>query len=269
MTTLYIPANLYEKMMVWVDYADGEVCGIGRVEAEKNNFCLKDVWLLEQKVGPAEAEFSAEGLAKLLVELAEAGDDLHGLYFWWHSHVNMTAKFSSIDDKTMAEWQGPYVLAYVINKKQESSCMLYSREPIPITLKVDTQIIWTHSADREALIKEFDEKVTEVATPTITRRPGYAPTFDKAKGGSSKKSYYFEDDEDTEGALCDWCGCRCKPEEKDKCSFILKLRAGQPDEAVEDMLEEADMDAWYDIMGTYDSDDDKEFERFRQQYVTG
>jgi hypothetical protein len=190
----------------------------------------------------------------------------------------MTAKFSSIDDETMSEWQGPYVLAFVVNKRQESSCILYNKEPVPVTLEVPTKIIWDSAVNKAALIKEFDEKVTEVATPTILQFPGYGnyhntgyseyynAGYKKSKQQDvpnylhPKKSFYFEDDEDTEESLCDWCGCKCTPDEKNNCMFILKLRAGHVDEAVEDMLHDTT-----EAM----SDEEKEFEKFRQEYITG
>ncbi len=249
MTKLYVPSSLCEKMMTWVNVAKGEVCGIGRVSVEKGDFYLQDVWLLEQTASPAEAEFSAEGLAELLVELAESGDDLKGLYFWWHSHVNMTASFSGIDYQTMSEWQGPYVLAFVINKSMEQECILYVKDPIPTKTVVETCIQWGVGENREELEKEFKEKVTEKVT-TVVRYLPTKYTGNRGNNGKTKDRYHYggyndyygydydyydiqaetskynldADELDDVTTVCIFCPKFCDDKEFENCFYILEAK---------------------------------------------
>lgn len=267
MHELLIPPLVFEKLVVWVSKAEGEVSGIGKICVTKtHDFLLEDVWLLEQEATHADCEFSAESVAKFLIDYVDKGHKVEGLYFWWHSHGNMHTFWSGTDRATMKDWPGDYVLAFVMNKKLEQKCLLYNKNPVPMEQEITPKILWGEPVNKEALEQEFTEKVKELATPIIVSKYPEMPTgynwaqtygqqrsnFDKTnkksstqKTNSPVKYGYFDEDEDgyiyiadDEDELCRFCGALCSISQRNQCVFIQQLRDGDFDGAIKGVTED-------------------------------
>ena len=162
---------VHKKVMHWVNKADGEVSGFGKVIFENGSFRIVEAYLVEQENGSATTDISAEGLAKLMTDTIR---DKGYLNWWWHSHVNFGVFWSGQDKETIKELgeQG-MCLATVFNKKDESRTAYYQAATkdgfLPrltidnIPLKIDYEV---DTSEVEKWDKAFDEKC-KTKSPTI------------------------------------------------------------------------------------------------------
>lgn len=80
--------------------ADSEISGIGRVrENQDNTFSISEIVIPNQTCTGGHTEFLGEEMTSLLDRLVQEGKDPSEFNFWWHSHVEGVAWFSSIDDE--------------------------------------------------------------------------------------------------------------------------------------------------------------------------
>jgi hypothetical protein len=172
-TTLWLPPDILSEIMFYVTSLDSEVGGLGLLEIDKNNnICVEEIYLLEQTVHGAKCELSSTGISNFYEELiAEGrGDDISKINFWWHSHNDMGAFFSTTDDTTMKEWPGQYQVALVINNKGEMKGRLMSRVPALMIMDVDIMVDWLYVTQCDEWKKNIAEKVTKEVIPTYQPR---------------------------------------------------------------------------------------------------
>jgi proteasome lid subunit RPN8/RPN11 len=170
-TVLWLSSEIYKELLYYARSVDAEVGGLGYLtfDTKNNDITVEELYLLEQEVNNSECELSAVGISKLYEELIAAGEDdkLGGINFWWHSHKDIGAFFSTTDDTTMKEWTGPYIVALVINRKGEMKSSLLTRTPIMIVGEIDVKIDWSLSEQKADILDEvIAEKVT-IKQPTI------------------------------------------------------------------------------------------------------
>lgn len=119
MYSVNLSAKANDKIKFWVDKAKGEVGGMGIVEYdhEKKEAHVVDAFLIDQTVGGAHTDLSAEGMAKLMFETRMMKGVLS---FWWHSHASMDVFWSSQDRETILKLgANGWIFASVFNKKDE------------------------------------------------------------------------------------------------------------------------------------------------------
>jgi hypothetical protein len=124
MYNINITAKANDKIQFWVNRAIGEVggMGIGTYDAATKSFTVTDAFLIEQTVGGAHTDLTAEGMGKLMFQTARMEGDL---CFWWHSHSNMPVFWSGTDQETILKLgANGFIFASVFNKKDEvrSAC---------------------------------------------------------------------------------------------------------------------------------------------------
>jgi hypothetical protein len=168
-----------------------EISGMGTILLTANgDYRLEQLFLIEQEVSSAATDINAQALSKCLYE---ARNCLGQLSFWWHSHVNMTALFSSQDKLTIQEHaRNGYMLGMVINKRGEYQIGLGLSQPkLYIDSGIELEIVENISPDLTAkLDKEFLEKVKEKTYATFT---GYeSPHY----GKSNVWGENYDDDEE-------------------------------------------------------------------------
>ncbi len=118
-----IDFKVYQKIMHWVNKAQGEVSGLGKVIIDKGDYRVVDAILVEQQNTGASTELEPASVAKAMYEMRETPGHLN---FWWHSHVNMAVFWSGTDIDTIREiGQHGFVVATVFNKKNETRSALY------------------------------------------------------------------------------------------------------------------------------------------------
>lgn len=176
----------YHKIMFWMERAaPDEVSGFGTVEVIHGEtpadtvLFVRDVYLLPQKNTASSSDIDPEGLAKLEYEVyrkaqADGEETVHGLRWWWHSHVNMDAFWSSTDRRALDQLsKDGWMAATVFNlKEEERTCFISQGGDIPLMLD---ELEFSVIADlpdhmKEEWAKEFDEKV-ERRSPPVSRDP--------------------------------------------------------------------------------------------------
>ena len=112
---LIIPDDIYQQVMYWVNRADFEVSGLGKVVREdKDTFRVVSAHLLKQEGSAAETDLDAGAIAKLMYDTRNEEGELK---WWFHSHVKMNCFWSAQDMKTIKELGGQgWILATVFNQ---------------------------------------------------------------------------------------------------------------------------------------------------------
>lgn len=131
---IYITTAAKEKLEFYIDIAPDEISGFGTVKKEEDKFVIEDVFIFPQESSSAATEISGEQLGLGLLQLVEDGVAPENVRLWWHSHVRMSASFSSIDDDTMdktfstADW----FISVVGNKHGEFCARLDIHSPFHV-----------------------------------------------------------------------------------------------------------------------------------------
>jgi len=126
---LYIEPKAYEKMSYYVQLADGEISGFGKIKHvpdpakskwfNEEKFILEDVEIFEQSCSGGGTTLQEEQLSKFIVKMAKAGQEPHDWRLWWHSHCDFGVFWSAIDEmaiKGLTEVEGADLLSVCINK---------------------------------------------------------------------------------------------------------------------------------------------------------
>lgn len=200
-----IPDMVFQKIMHWVDKADFEVSGFGKIVRRKDGeFEVVSAYLLKQEGSAAETELDDTALGKLMYDTR---NDAGELRWWWHSHVNMGVFWSGQDRKTITELgeQG-WIVATVFNKKAEmrsALCFRTDSEFGTSTQLVDeltTEVPRYLDADMVAQWdKEFTDNVVQVDWTTKLYNPTYKSVYGEhlsplALGDSDTPALSVEDD---------------------------------------------------------------------------
>lgn len=185
-TTLWIPPHIYAQLMFYAFAVDAEVGGYGTVffDEKENDITVGELFLVKQEVHQTECNLTAEGTGELYQELIDKGEasKLDDLAFWWHSHKNMQASFSTIDDDLMRNWTGNYLVSLVINRDGNMSAQLMSKTPLLVVGDIDVEVNWFDIPEYEDWMKEVKEKVVKTV---------YAPK----KAEQKNPQYNWKDEE--------------------------------------------------------------------------
>lgn len=171
----------YHKIMHWVQKADGEISGLGKIEPQEDGtFRVTNVMLLPQKNTGASTELDGPAVAKAMYELKDVPGHLN---YWWHSHVNMPAFWSKTDTDTMKEFadaggNGGWCVATVFNKKRETKSAFCMAAPFqtPIRVLIDDIPMDVTAFLNPEVFKTWDaeyEKNCKKAPPVVTNNIGY------------------------------------------------------------------------------------------------
>jgi hypothetical protein len=186
----------HKKINHWVNKADFEVSGLGKVVHDPVTDTLRvdDVYLLKQEGTGSHTELEPAAVAKLMYTTREVPGHLS---YWWHSHVNMACFWSGQDKETIFELGGQGLcVATVFNKKGEHrSAVCYKADGMlgqrsPWWDEVETMFETSAPPPPAEWDEEFTTNVIEKKyTPTVVspsvrsldedawaRRRGYSAT---------------------------------------------------------------------------------------------
>lgn len=182
-TTLWIPPNIYSQLMFYAFAVDAEVGGFGTVffDEKENDITVGELFLVKQEVHQTECNLKAEGTAALYQELIDKGEPekINDIAFWWHSHKNMQASFSSIDDDLMRNWTAEYLVSLVINRDGKMSAQLMTKTPLLVVGDIDVEVNWFDIPEYDDWMQEVKEKVTKaipapkMVASTQSKNPQY------------------------------------------------------------------------------------------------
>lgn len=199
---LIIPLATYRKIMAYTTLCDLEISGFAEVEyvEARNAFVAGEVYLLNQEVSGSATHMDEETVSAFNLERIKAGaTQLPRL--WWHSHVDMEAFFSAIDEDTLKDLQNDsFIIALVVNKRKAMKAKTYvynetsskvmgiqfnsieqmEIDPLSVSIEFDYERI------PDSLRKEVEEKVTErVYTPQLP----YSIPHAQHGGGGKKREH--------------------------------------------------------------------------------
>lgn len=201
-----ICAEVYEKVMHWIQKAKGEVSGLGKIEMVNGVFRVTSACLIQQKNTGASTEMTAEAIGKAMFELK---DEPGHLNWWWHSHVDFSVFWSGTDMDTIHELgKHGWFLSTVLNKAEDKKTAYYQKGnnflPQMFVDDVPTSIVYMPTEDQvEEWDKEFDDKVEEV---TYTYDASKFPSRSNIRGfswdeeeGDFRGNDFLDDPLDYEG----------------------------------------------------------------------
>lgn len=157
---------VYQKVMYWVNKADFEVSGFGKVvQKGPLDFEVVDAYLIKQVGSAAETDIDQTALAALAYHTKDEPGELR---WWWHSHVQMPVFWSGTDTKTIKDLgSNGWIIATVFNQKSEHrSALCYRTES---QFGVATQLIDEIELEVESfldaeLTKKWDDEFTSKVT---------------------------------------------------------------------------------------------------------
>jgi hypothetical protein len=145
--TFFVPVDIWGQMVAYARTAKPfEVQGWGHIKyVSPTELWLEEVFILQQTVGAAEATADIAALSQYLEDMVRQ-NKAQPVQFQWHSHVNMSAKFSSIDTGTMdTAYQNGWILSLVLNVREEFELRLDQYTPfrvanIPVRLQLVSRV---------------------------------------------------------------------------------------------------------------------------------
>lgn len=132
-----ITPNAKAKLDAYIGICKKEISGLGIVSKQPNwKFLIEDILLFNQEVTSGTTDLDEETLHQFLTEAAEQNLDPSVLKLWWHSHVDGSVFWSSIDTGTInkALLGDDWMLSIVGNKKGEYKCRLDTYDPVRVAL---------------------------------------------------------------------------------------------------------------------------------------
>jgi hypothetical protein len=181
--TLFIPYMVWMDLDFIVQEVKNEVGGLGDIRVlPSGDFFLEEIFLFRQTVHGAECELSGEAIVETMEERDIAGKDISKMSCWWHSHDNGGVFFSGTDQDTIWNlWPGTWMVAFVTNKKQEFSAILYNKMPVPHVVELNVSI-YHERANIETWKAEIAEKITEQVVVVPPFQGQYNPYWHRENG---------------------------------------------------------------------------------------
>lgn len=177
-----IPSKIYDQIQFFVDKSTIECSGLGKVVVTPEGYTVTEITLLEQENTATHTEINASAVTKAMYNLRNSPG---GVYFWWHSHVNMDVFWSGTDVATIEEiGANGLCVAVVFNKKREKrgAVWLKGHDLAPnlyfsdVTVEINYNTV--DEVTKAAWAKEFEEKCKPRAStyyPTLV--PGAQVNF--------------------------------------------------------------------------------------------
>lgn len=196
------------KMITYAHLAGNlEISGYGRIE----NGTVTDVRLTKQEVESARVNATAESQIEFIRSLPK--EELGQWTLDWHSHVDMSAFSSNIDDNNYKErWENNGNRQFpilIINKRQEyhAECYIspYRRTPIKIKIKKENFSKDNYLSMYDECVKDVEENVTQKTYTYTSYKWGdsWEDTTKKKEAPSKKKKKEII----INGEECESCGC--------------------------------------------------------------
>ncbi len=174
---LLLAPAVSQRLAHWADIASGEFSCLGLADQTAAGFEISEVFLLKQSCSSAETELDQAAVAAMLAELDSAGIDVGRVRAWIHSHADFNVFWSATDVRTIeALATGDWLASLVVNKAGARLARLDVTFPVRATFdEIPVEVVSRDLGLREECERQFRERVTEVAMPTLigaVGRPG-------------------------------------------------------------------------------------------------
>jgi proteasome lid subunit RPN8/RPN11 len=170
-----LEASAWEKIIAYAKAASpNEVIGMAHAKSENGKVVVYDPFILKQTVSRGECEIDKGELAKFIGEHPE----IDKVLCVWHSHVDMSAFFSTCDRGTsetlaalgkLLQGEGAWFVSIVVNVKEDYECKIDMFKPIALTLQGEVLI----RRDNEDLRKQVEAEVKEKCSDSRPTWTGY------------------------------------------------------------------------------------------------
>jgi proteasome lid subunit RPN8/RPN11 len=159
---VYVPERDWNRLLAYCRAAKpNEVIGLAHAEIVDGEIVVSSPVIVEQDVTGATCEFDK----KKFVEFIGAYPAIEKVKCVWHSHVDMTARFSSCDRDTsntlallgsMVRSGASWWVSIVANCKGEYQCVIDMYKPFEMTVEAE---VMTMSETFDDITKEVKEKL--------------------------------------------------------------------------------------------------------------
>ncbi len=131
---ILITPRAFQKLRLYIELCPMEIGGLGEVERDGSNLVITDLFILPQKISPAETELDSAAIFEILQSCLAEGRNPASLCLWWHSHADLDVEWSTTDERTIENFAGDFMLSLVGNKAGDFACRLDIRDPTPRVL---------------------------------------------------------------------------------------------------------------------------------------
>ncbi len=160
---LVLPLDSYQKIMAYTMAVDTEITQFADITlSPTGEIRMGKVYLLKQQAGAADVEMDEEDVSSFMLECIDKGMTQLPRC-WIHSHVNMQAFFSGTDVNTYTNTldNGEWMVALVVNKRQEMKAVFQQFKPIKYTWEIPVEIEYALPEIPANIQREVDRKVKE------------------------------------------------------------------------------------------------------------
>lgn len=179
--------KVYDNIFGWCKAASPIECsGMGLIERDGSVFRVTEAFLPEQRGTPVSTVITPNGRDSMIRDLAKRKVSGKTLKFWWHTHPDFNAYFSSTDVENIERlvgWNGDYMLSMVVNKMGEYNCRLDVMNPIRLAVEhlpvvvdyPEAQGTRQHQRDVEKMVTEVSltQRVVSSLVPAFGKDGGY------------------------------------------------------------------------------------------------
>jgi hypothetical protein len=182
---LHIPAESWKRIMDYTTACEVEINGFADVTYNRENkqLVVGQVYpLIKQKADGAEVEIAEEDMDEFMRGLMEQGiTQMPRLQ--WHSHVYMTAFFSSVDQELIDSFDNEsFMVALVVNKRGEAKATLKICRPIPVQID-----------NIEVVIGQGSQTIDAAIIAEVKAQVSQAKAWNFKKGKKKNKDDYYYD----------------------------------------------------------------------------
>src|SRR3989304_2689761 len=156
----------FQRLRLYIELCPMEIGGLGAVDRSGPNLVITDLFILSQKVSPAETELDPAAVFEMLQGCVAEGRDPASLCLWWHSHAEMDVEWSETDERTIENFPGDFMLSIVGNKAGAFACRLDTLRPtrqvltdLPVTIIPDRGEEGDEAARRASIVAERGEQL--------------------------------------------------------------------------------------------------------------
>lgn len=182
--TITMKAEVYRKLTAYADVCNSEISALGSAKLVDGKILIDDIFLFDQVVSGTSTVLSPKDISHFICDYVAKGKDPSVLKFWWHSHVNMGAFWSSTDTGTIDKFSSDWMISMVSNKQNEFKIRLDVFSPfrmyaddLPLTID------YYEKEFNAKMKKEVDLKVKEQYFPFVDMFPNrlssVAPPMDR------------------------------------------------------------------------------------------
>ncbi len=170
---LYTP-EVWGIIQLAIAHCEVEIGWLGLVRKHnETDYLVYDVFIPKQTVSHTETDIDESAMSALANEIFAAGEDPGNLYYWGHSHVNMSVQPSGQDEAQVAIYLDslPVLIRGIYNKRGESNVCVFDTEQRVVFERVENGIHALSDEGASAWIEHIDKNVKQrkVVLPPTTR----------------------------------------------------------------------------------------------------